>query len=53
LQQAKYEHAPGHPLQAIVPGVNCCVEEIKTFLTIQTALFKLHVGFSPADATPT
>lgn len=52
LGQAKYEHNPKHPHQAIVPGVNCCVEEIKTFLTIQVALFKLHTGFSPADATP-
>ncbi len=53
LLQAKYEHKPGQPLQAITPGVNCPIEEIKTFLTLQVALFKLHTGFSPADATPT
>ena len=48
LAQAKYEHAPGHPLQPIVPGPNCCIEEISTFLTLQAALFKLHAGFSTA-----
>jgi hypothetical protein len=51
LTQAKYAHEPNnpkHPLTAITPGINCPVEEIKTFLTIQLALFKLHTGFSPA-----
>jgi hypothetical protein len=58
LAQARYQHydtkgkASGEP-QFIVPGPNCCVEEIKTFLTLQTALVKLHTGFSPAAATPT
>jgi hypothetical protein len=49
LVQAKYAHEPNnpkHPLTPITPGVNCPVEEIKTFLTIQLALFKLHTGFS-------
>jgi hypothetical protein len=52
LAQAKYEHKPGQPLQLITPGQNCPVEEIKTFLTLQMALLKLHTGFSPADVTP-
>lgn len=55
LEQAKYAHKPeipSHPLTAIAPGPNCPVEEIKTFLTLQTALFKLHTGFSVTDATP-
>lgn len=53
LQQAKYQHAPGHPSQSIQPGPNCCVEEIKTFLTLQMALFKLHTGFSLPGASQT
>jgi len=53
LAQAKYEHKPGQPLQPITPGPNCCVEEIKTFLTLHKALLFLHVGFLPAVATPT
>ena len=50
LAQAKYEHQPGQPLQTITPGINCCVEEIGTFLKLQAALFKLHTGFSPPAA---
>lgn len=53
LSHAKYEHAPGHALMAISPGPNCVVEEIKTFLTLQAALFKLHTGFSLPAASPT
>jgi len=53
LAQAKYQHDPKHPLQAIVSGPNCVVEEIRTFLTLQVALVKLHTGFSPAAADPT
>jgi hypothetical protein len=55
LAQAQYLHAPKHPLQSIFPDAagNCPVEEIKTFMTLQLALFKLHTGFSPTDATPT
>jgi hypothetical protein len=53
LAQAKYQHDPKHPAQAIVPGPNCPVEEIKTFLTLHKALLFLHTGFSPAVATPT
>lgn len=52
LMYAKYEHAPGHPLQNIAPGPACVVEEIKTFLTLQAALFKLHTGFSLPAASP-
>jgi hypothetical protein len=58
LGQARYEHhdtkgkASGMP-QPIVAGPNCCVEEIKTFLTLHKALLFLHTGFSPAVATPT
>jgi hypothetical protein len=57
LAQAKYEHKDSKgkatPPQAIVPGPNCCVEEIKTFLTLHKALLFLHTGFSPAVVTPT
>jgi hypothetical protein len=53
LMCAKYEHQAGQPLQAIVPGIKCCVEEIKTFYTIQRALFTLHTGFSLPAAIPT
>jgi hypothetical protein len=57
LAQAKYQHhsTTGKPMppQPIIHGANCQIEEIKTFLTLHTALFKLHTGFSPADATPT
>lgn len=52
LGYAKYEHVPGHPLQTIAAGPNCVVEEIKTFLTIHSALFKLHTGFSLPAASP-
>lgn len=55
LAQAKYAHKPNdpkHPLTPISPGPNCPIEEIKTFLTIQMALVKLHTGFSPTVATP-
>ncbi len=55
LRQAKYAHEPNnpkHPLTPIDPGPNCPVEEIKTFLTLQMALLKLHTGFSPAAAIP-
>jgi hypothetical protein len=56
LAQAKYAHEPNNPkmpLQAINPGPNCPIEEIKTFLTLHKALLFLHTGFSPAVATPT
>lgn len=56
LAQAKYAHKPDdpkHPLTVIQAGPNCCVEEIKTFLTLQVALVKLHTGFSPAAEVPT
>lgn len=52
LACAKYEHDPRQPLQAIVPGNKCPVEEIKTFYTIQRKLFELHTGFSLPAATP-
>lgn len=55
LGQARYSHKPNdpkHPLMLITPGPNCPVEEIKTFLTIQVALVKLHTGFSPAAEAP-
>jgi hypothetical protein len=56
LAQAKYEHVDtkgkATAPQTIKPGPNCCVEEIKTFLTLHSALFKLHMGFSPAVVTP-
>lgn len=53
LTCAKYEHMPNQPLTAILPGPKCCVEEIKTFYTLQRALFTLHTGFSLPAATLT
>lgn len=52
LACAKYEHAPGQPLQTIVPGANCAVEEIPTFFRLYKALFVLHTGFLSAGAPP-
>lgn len=52
LSQAQYLHREGQQPQPITPGVNCPVEEIKTFLAIQRALFTLHTGFSLAVGTP-
>lgn len=55
LQQAHYIHAPGQPPQAVTADAagNCPVQEIKTYLALQLALFKLHTGFSVAVAPPT
>lgn len=52
LMCAKYEHAHGQPLQEIKPGPKCCVEEIKTFYTLQRKLFELHTGFSLPASIP-
>lgn len=55
LEHAQYAHKPNDakmPTQPITPGPNCPVEEIKTFLTLQVALVKLHTGFSAAVNTP-
>ena len=35
-----------------MPGRTAPWKEIKTFLTLQTALFKLHTGFSPGRRDP-
>lgn len=53
LTCARYEHDSRQPTQAIAPGPKCPVEEIKTFYTLQRALFTLHTGFSLPAATPT
>lgn len=53
LTCAKYQHAPGGPLQPIVPGIKCPVEEIATFYLLYRKLFELHTGFSPPAPTPT
>lgn len=53
LGQCEYQHDPKHPTQAITPGVNCQIEEIKTFLVLQKALFKLHTGFTVVASPPT
>lgn len=58
LTCATYEHKPGAPLQAIVTGPGCQIEELKTFGQLYLALVELHVGFSLAalsltsDRTP-
>ena len=55
LAQAKYVHKNSagkeQPPVPITPGINCPVEEIKTFLLLQKALLALHTGFSPAAGT--
>jgi len=55
LEQVKYQHAPGQPLQSVKADAagNCPVEEIKTYLALQSALLKLHTGFSLAAPPPT
>ena len=55
LEQARYEHAPGQPLQSVKADAagNCPIEEIKTYLTLHKALLKLHAGFSQAADIPT
>lgn len=49
---AKYKHADGVPLQAIIPGPKCPVEEITTFWLLYRKLFELHTGFSMPAPTP-
>jgi hypothetical protein len=57
LGQAQYAHVDtkGKPVPPthIIRGVNCQIEEIKTFLTLHKALFALHAGFSTAAPIPT
>lgn len=57
LGQAQFVHVDTKgkslPPVAIIRGVNCQIEEIKTFLTLQKALFNIHAGFSVAELTPT
>lgn len=51
LRQAVYTHKPSDPkwpTQAIEPGPNCPVEEIKTFVLLHKALLELHLGFFAA-----
>ena len=48
LRCAQYEHKPGAPLQSIVTGPGCQIEEIKTFGQLYLALIELHLGFSLA-----
>lgn len=53
LTCAKYQHDPAQKAQAIVPGIKCPVEEIKTFYLLYRALFELHTGFTLLASTPT
>lgn len=53
LACAKYKHAEGVPLQAIIPGPRCPVEEIATFYLLYRKLFEQHTGFSTPASTPT
>ena len=43
----QYQHKPGAPLQAIMPGNDSQIEEVKTRWRLRMALFELHLGFSP------
>lgn len=54
IAQAAYIHNPKHPPQSVIPDAagNGPIEEIKTFLTLQLALFKLHTGFSAVAEPP-
>lgn len=44
---------PAAGTQPIYAGVNCQLEEVKTFLTIYMAVLDLHTGFSTPDAMQT
>lgn len=44
---------PDLPLQEVVRGVNCQVEEVATRYAIYYALWKLHTGFSLPEVSPT
>lgn len=46
MQHVRYQHAPGHPLQKIVDGESCPVEEIGTRLQLKMEMFELITGFS-------
>lgn len=41
----KYEHKPGAPLQAIMQGEGCQIEEIRTITHLRMEVLKLHTGF--------
>lgn len=50
----KYQHAPNHPLQAIMPGEACQIEEISTVTELRMAVMRMHTGFfSPESPSNT
>lgn len=59
----KYQHATGHPLQAIEQGERCQIEEMSTIARLREEVMHLHLGFfksgrpstsaSPSRAVPT
>jgi hypothetical protein len=48
-----YEHSPKFPPRKILEGSGGDIEEVKTYMTLYTAVFKLHTGFSLAVEPPT
>lgn len=44
--------ARGVPMQAIMKGDNCQIDEIGTFFTLYWKVLQLHVGFSLAADSP-
>ena len=46
MECARYRHAAGHPLQKIVEGESCPVEEIATRFQLKMEVFELITGFS-------
>lgn len=53
LDCVQYEHTPGVPPTRIFEGVNCQVEEAKTFFALRLKVFELHTGFSLPGLAPT
>jgi hypothetical protein len=44
---------PRYPAQAIIPGANSQIEEVKTRFALRVAVLELHIGFSLPGVTPT
>ena len=49
----KYQHQPGHPLQAIMQGEACQIEEIATITHLRMEVVKLHTAFFPSEPAST
>lgn len=49
----KYQHAPNLPLQSIMQGEACQIEEIATITHLRMEVVKLHTAFFPDAAAST